>query len=186
MSYQLRDEVGMEMIRQSVGMLRLDTDAVISNITHMALEAIQSSQDNNQLSVERLKKELEQVKTKKKGVLDAFFTKSISKDDMKLMNAEYDRRIAELTEKIAAAEKPESLDTAALEKDIRVKVTGIISGETASDNFYGNLLDHITAYPDRHMEVHLKLLPTKWIYVLEKPGCGKRWLSQFNNAHVSF
>ena len=88
---------------------------------------------------------------------------------MKLMNAEYDRRMAELTEKIAVAEKRESLsyDTATLEKDIRAKVVGIVNGETASGNFYGNLLDHITAYPDRRMEVYLKLLPTKWTYVLE-------------------
>ena len=56
--------------------------------------------------------------------------------------------------------------SADLEEDIRTKVMGILSGKTASDNFYGNLLDHITAYPDRRMEVHLKFLPTKWSYVL--------------------
>lgn len=94
---------------------------------------------------------------------------------MKLMNAEYDRHIAELKEKIAAAEKQESpsCGAGALEKDIRAKVTGIVSGETASSNFYGSLLDHITAYPDRHMEVHLKLLPTKWTYVLESLAASK-------------
>ena len=176
-SYQLRDEVGIEMVRQSVGMMKLDTDAVIRDITRIVLEAIQASQDSSQLSAERLKKELEQIEVKKKGVLDAFFTKSISKDDMKLMNAEYDRRIAELIEKIATAEKRERLsyDTATLEKDIRSKVAGIVSGETASGNFYGNLLDHITAYPDRRMEVYLKLLPTKWTYVLESlAGIQKR------------
>ena len=111
--------------------------------TRMVLETIQSSQDSSQLSADRLKKELEQIEAKKKGVLDAFFAKSISKEDMKLMNAEYDRHIAELTEKIAAAEKRESLsyDTATLEKDIRARVTSIVRGENASDNFYGNLLD---------------------------------------------
>lgn len=168
-SYQLRDEVGMEMVRQSVGMLKMDMDTVIRDITRIVMEAVRSSQDSSQISAERLKKELDQIEAKKKGVLDAFFAKSISKDDMKLMNAEYDHRMAELAEKIAAAEKRESLsyDTATLEKDIRAKVAGIVSGETASSNFYGNLLDQITAYPDRRMEVHLKLLPTKWTYVLE-------------------
>ena len=174
-SYQLRDEVGMEMVRQSVGMLKLDTAAVVRDITHIVLEAIQSSQDSSQISAERLKKELEQNEAKKKGVLDAFFDKSITKDDMKLMNAEYDRHIAELTEKIAEVEKQESLtyNTATLEKEIRAKVTGIVRGENISGNFYGNLLDQITAYPDRRMEVHLKLLPTKWIYVLESLAASK-------------
>ena len=94
---------------------------------------------------------------------------------MKLMNAEYDRRITEFTEKIAAAEKRESLsyETATLEKDIRAKVTGIVSGETASGNFYGSLLERITAHPNRRMEVHLKLLPAKWTYVLESLTASK-------------
>ena len=174
-SYQLRDEVVMNMVRQSVGMLKLDTDTIVRDITRMVLEAIQSSQNSSKLSVQRLKKELEQIESKKKDLLDAFFAKSISKDDMKLMNAEYDRHIAELKEKIAAAEKQESPPCGAgvLERDIRAKVTGIVSGETASSNFYGSLLDHITAYPDRHMEVHLKLLPTKWTYVLESLAASK-------------
>ncbi len=167
-SYQVRDEVGMEMVRQSIGMLKLDTESVIRDITNIVLGVIQSSQDRSQVSAERLKEELEQVEEKKKGVLDAFFAKSISKNDMRMMNAEYDRRMAELTKKITAAEKRESLpDTAALEKDIWAKVAGIVRGKTASGNFYGNLLDHITAYPDRRLEVHLKLLPTRWTYVLE-------------------
>lgn len=167
--YQVRNEVGLEMVRQSVGMLKLDIKTVIHDITCMVLASIQNSQDSGQLNPEHLKKELEQIEAKKKGVLDAFFAKSISKSDMELMNAEYNRRITELTEKIAAAEKQENLycDSATLEKDIRAKIMGIISGQTASDTFYGNLLDHITAYPDRRMEVHLKLLPTKWLYVLE-------------------
>ena len=174
-SYQLRDEVVMNMVRQSVGMLKLDTDTIVRDITRMVLEAIQSSQNSSKLSAQRLKKELEQIESKKKDLLDAFFAKSISKDDMKLMNAEYDRHIAELKEKIAAAEKQESpsCGAGALERDIRAKVTGIVSGETASSNFYGSLLDHITAYPDRHMEVHLKLLPTKWTYVLESLAASK-------------
>lgn len=167
--YQLRDEVGMEMVRQSVGMLKIDTDSVINSITRIVTEAIQASQDSNQVNAEKLKKELTQIEEKKKSVLDAFFARSISKDDMKLMNAEYDSKIAELTDKIAAAEKRESLsyDTQTLSKDIRAKIAGIVDGETATDNFYGNLLDHITAHPDRRMEVHLKLLPTKWTYILE-------------------
>ncbi len=166
--YQIRDEVGLAMVRQSVGMLKLDTEAIVHDITRIVLEAIQAAQDNSRIHAERLKREREETRAKKKGVLDAFFAKNISKDDMQLMNAEYDRRIAELTDKIAAAERQENLSCgmAALEEDIRAKVAGIVRGETASGQFYGSLLDHITAYPDRRMEVHLKLLPAKWTYVL--------------------
>lgn len=174
--YQLRDEVGIEMVRQSVGMLNIDTEAIISNVTRIVTEVIQASQDSNQVNAEKLKKELAQIEEKKKSVLDAFFAQSISKDDMKLMNAEYDSKMIELTDKIYAAEKRDNLsyDTRTLTKDICEKVAGVVNGETATDNFYGNLLDHITAYPDRRLEVNLKLLPTKWNYVLESLAESKR------------
>ena len=175
LSYQIRDEVGIKMVKKSVNMLKLDKDAIIHDITYIVMDAIKSAQVKKRLSTNQLKNELEKTEKKKKGVLDAFFAQSISKEDMKLMNAEYDHCIAELIKKIAVAEKYENLpyDTATLEKNIHSKVMGIVSGETASDNFYGSLLDHITAYPDRHLEVYLKLLPTKWTYALESLAASK-------------
>ena len=104
-------------------------------------------------------------------MLDAFFAGSIAADDLELINSQYSRRMAELTEKIAAAEKQESQswDAAALEQDIRA----IVNGETASNDFYGRLLDRITAYPDRRVEVRLKLLPTVWTYRLGNKAASK-------------
>lgn len=167
--YQLRDEVGLEMIRKSVEMLKIERNSVVESLTRIVSDAIRATQEGSQVTAEKLKQELKQLEEKKKSVLDAFFAENISKDDMKLMNAEYDIRIAALTDKIAAAEKKESLsyDTVTQKKDIYAKITDIVNGKTATDNYYGNLLDHITAYPDKRMEVHLKLLPTKWTYVLE-------------------
>lgn len=169
--YQLRDEAGMEMVRQSVRMLELDTGAVARSITRIVMEAVQASQDSRRQDVQGLKRELEQVKAKKTAMLDAFFAGSIAADDLELINSQYSRRMAELTEKIAAAEKQESQswDAAALEQDIRA----IVNGETASDDFYGRLLDRITAYPDRRVEVRLKLLPTTWTYRLENKAASK-------------
>lgn len=174
--YQIRDEVGMEMVRRSVNMLQIDNDMVIDDITRIVLEAIQDSQSSDHRAIEKLEKERTQLKEKKKGVLDAFFTKSISEDDMKLMNAEYDRRMAELTERIVDSKEKEGsgIDRTVLEHDIRRRIGEIVSGKTASDSFYGYLLDHLIAYPGRRVEVHLKGLPTTWTYVLENPkgiGC---------------
>ena len=165
--YQIRDEVGLEMVRQSVNMLKLDKQELIRSVTDVVLAAIQALGQDDRLCVQRLKKEMEQVQKKKKRVLDAFLSCSISKEDMQLMNTEYDRRIAVLTSKLEEAKKKEQLvgGTAALERDIFAKVTDLVNGKGASDTFYGRLLEHITAYPDRHMQVQLKGLPTRWIYV---------------------
>ena len=166
--YQLRDDMGLELIRRSVQMLKFDTQAMIRDITRVVLEAIQISQGNTCLNVAYLKKELEQVETKKKRMLDAFFAKSISEDDMKQMNAEYDRRIAEWTEKVKVEEQiGTSCDTSVLEREIHDRVTKIVSGDAAPDNFYGHLLDQITAFPGQRVEVSLKYLPTRWTYMLQ-------------------
>ena len=168
--YQLRDDMGLEIVRQSVKMLKLDTQAVIHELTYILLEAIRFSQDDTKQNTANLKKELERVREKKKSVLDAFFENSICQDDMKLMNSEYSRRIDELTEQIAASEKRgnPSCDAADLKKYICAQVTAVVNGKKAADNFYGNLLDHITAYPDSRIEVCLKFLPAKWTYTLER------------------
>ena len=172
--YQLRDETGLEMVKQSVAMLRMDQEAIVSNITGLILEALCASRGSKAVRLEKLKKELEAVREKKKRVLDAYFSKYISDEDIKLMNEEYDRKIRELTVQIET-EKQETVfgnDFADPECEIRAGVCGIVSGESAPDSFYGNLLDHITAYPDRRMEVHLKGLPQTWVFLLQR-GCKK-------------
>ena len=84
--------------------------------------------------------------------------------------------MAELTERIVDSKEKEGsgIDRTVLEHDIRRRIGEIVSGKTASDSFYGYLLDHLIAYPGRRVEVHLKGLPTIWTYVLENPkgiGC---------------
>lgn len=167
--YQLRDEVGMDMLRQVIAMLPIDAEAIVSNVTAIVLRVLQASQNAKQASLEKLKREQDKILEKKKGVLDAYFSKGISVDDMKLMNAEYDRIMTGLAAQIEAAEKESPHDGGTdITNEICAKVGGIVSRESAADSFYGNLLDHITAYPDRRLEVTLKLLPQKWMFSLEK------------------
>ena len=87
---------------------------------------------------------------------------------MKLMNAEYDRQAVQLTQQIQAAEAQENLANrpAALENKIWRAVETIVLRETVSEKLLGNLLDHIIVYPDKRMEVRLKLLPGKWTFTL--------------------
>lgn len=91
------------------------------------------------------------------------------------MNAEYDRHIAEWTEKVKVAEQVgASRDTSVLEREIRDRVAKIVSGDAVPDNFYGNLLDQIMAFPDRRVEISLKCLPTRWTYMLQNQTANLR------------
>ena len=59
-------------------------------------------------------------------------------------------------------------DTEQLGADVRKQVNGILSGDTDSEVFYKNILDHMVVYKDCHVEVRLNLLPMKWVFVLER------------------
>lgn len=179
-SFQIRDDIGMEVVRQSVGLLKADRESVIQHITNIVTNIIQSEHENNHSSVDSLKKHLKQIEEKKKKVLDAFFAGNISIADMKLMNSEYDKRMADITVQIALSQKKENTnyDNTALEQEIRQKIEETVCADTvenkAADLFYGNLLEQITVYPDKRLEVSLKLLPTKWIYQLETISVRRR------------
>lgn len=92
---------------------------------------------------------------------------------MKQINAEYDRRIAELTGKVTE-QAGASRDASVLEREIRDRVAKIVSGDAVPDNFYGNLLDQIMAFPDRRVEISLKCLPTRWTYMLQNQAANLR------------
>lgn len=174
LGYQIRDEVGVELVKRSLSSLQMDTEAMIAGMTDIVLQGLLDFRDRSQTDRKRLQKELAEAQEKKKRVLDTFFSGNISQIDMELMNAEYDRQIAELTGQMSAAQKAESPPCGAtdLEREIRKSVTGIVRGETAADHFYGNLLHQITAYPDRRLEVSLQFLSAKWSYVLEQDRGG--------------
>lgn len=84
------------------------------------------------------------------------------------MNQRYDTSIASLQEKLAAIEQRQKLDTksAGARRDIKAATRKIISGEK-SDDFCGRLLESMTVYQDGRVEVALKLLPSRWFFLLE-------------------
>ena len=166
---QLRDEVAMNIVKKSVDSLLIDRKAVIKNITSIVTEVIHESENGEQLNLEKLENQMDSITEKKKTVLDSFFAKSITKDEMRMMNKKYDGEIAELNEKIEVAIKKQNLfySKTDIKKDVEKKVTGIVNGKTATDNFYGNFVKKITVFKDEKIEVELNLLPTKWYYIVE-------------------
>ena len=59
-------------------------------------------------------------------------------------------------------------DAGSLGNDVRQKVKAIVCGETDSEVFYKNILDHMTVYRGGRVELRLNLLPQKWVFVLER------------------
>lgn len=103
----LRDELAMDILKQSLASMQMDVDGIIRNVTNIAMEAVRSIQGA-------------------------------------------------------------TCETEILQKDMKKKITAIVGGETGQEVFYQNLLDHMVVCKDKRVEVHLKSLPHKWVFVLER------------------
>jgi len=166
----LRDELALDILKQAVAALGLDRKRIIDNVTALAMEAIRAGERGSADSAEKLEKEMEQLTKKKEDVLDAFFSKSITKEEMRMMNERYDSRLSQLREWLSALREREGPPCGAgqLSADVKSQVSAILGGEMVSEVFYKSILDQMIVYPDSSVELRLNLLPMKWTFVLEK------------------
>jgi hypothetical protein len=93
--------------------------------------------------------------------MDSYFSGEISKEDMQAMNQRYDSQIKSLRQRQRKAEvqQLERPDPKSLRMAIEQKVTAILTGDTESEVFSKVMLDRLTVFQDRHMELHLQKLP---------------------------
>ena len=167
---QLRDELAMDMLKQSLSTIQMDKKWIVNNVVSIAMDAIANCENDDFDSEEKIQYEMELIIDKKQNVLDAFFSKNITKEDMRMMNERYDKQMWELQERLQAIKAREQIhyETGSLKNDVRKQVTDMVSGLTESEIFYKNVLDQMVVYPDQRVEVKLNLLPQKWIFVLQK------------------
>ena len=167
---QIRDELAMDMLKQSLSTIQMDKKWIINNVVSIVMDAISNCENDDFDSEEKIQYEMELIIDKKQNVLDAFFSKNITKEDMRMMNERYDKQMSELQERLQAVKAREQIhyETDSLKSDVRKQVTDMVSGLTESEIFYKNVLDQMVVYPDQRVEVKLNLLPQKWIFVLQK------------------
>lgn len=165
----LRDELAMDILRQSLASLQMDVDGLIQNVTAIAMEAVQAGEEQETGHPETLEYQIEQLMKKKADVLDAFFSRQITKDEMKLVNERYDRGLDLLRDRLAAARSKEG--GAYTPEDLRMgvekQITAIVRGKVECEIFYKSLLNHMVVHKDKRVEVHLNYLPQKWTFILE-------------------
>lgn len=165
----LREELAMDILRQSLAALQMDREEIIRNVTSLALEAIQMGEEENADRAEELEYEISRLNKKKADVLDAFFSGQITKEEMRLVNRRYDMELETLQKRLEAARARGSItcETERLREDVSRQVAGIVNGKADSEALYKNVLDRMVVYKDKKVEVYLNLLPQKWTFVLE-------------------
>lgn len=165
----LREELALDILRQSLAALRMDREGIIQNVTSLALEAIQMSEAGNYDRAEELEYEIGQLNQKKTDVLDTFFSRQITKEEMQLINQRYDRELEALQKRLEAAWARGSItyETEQLREDVGRQVADIVNVRADSEVLYKNVLDHMVVHKDQKVEVYLNLLPQKWTFILE-------------------
>ena len=159
----------MDILRRSVDAVTLDKKAIISVLTRIVERVLSNGGDDGQQEMRRLELELEKLQSRSDAILDRFLDQTLSKADFQRAKARCEAEINRTQEKLEAIRQRQKLDTdtKTLKPDIRTAITGIVTGQTADDSFYGRLLHHMTVYQDGRVEVALNLLPAKWTYVLD-------------------
>lgn len=166
----LREELAMDILKQSLAALQMDREEIIRNVTSLALEAIQIGEEGSADRAEELEYEISRLNKKKADVLDAFFSGQITKEEMRLVSRRYDGELETLQKRLEAARDRGSItyETEQLRDDVSRQVTEIVNGKADSEALYKNVLDRMVVYKDKKVEVFLNLLPQKWTFVLEK------------------
>lgn len=166
---QLREDVAMDILRRSVDAVPPDKMAIISDLFRIVEQVLSNGEDDEQQEKCRLEQELEKLQGRSDAILDRFLDQTLSRADFQRAKARCEAEIVRTQEKLETVrrqQKPDT-DTGTRKPDIRAAITGIVTGQTAGDSFYGRLLHHMTVYQDGRVEVALNLLPTKWTYVLD-------------------
>lgn len=156
----LRDDDAMNMLKTALEALQLDRDTMIRNVSALALEAIAQDRRWAAEEPERLALEIRRVQQKKEALLDSYFSREISKEDMQNMHQKYDDRLRTLQKRLAETEKSRDVpDDSALRENLEAQLRAVLSLETVSQVFCKTLVDRITVFRDRHLELRLNGLP---------------------------
>ena len=168
---QIRDDLAIDLLRRCVNAVALDKKDIISSLTRIVEGVLVSGEDSGEQELQRMELELQKLQARSDTIFDRFFDETISKADFQRAKARCESEMNRLQEKIATIKQRQTLnaDTQTLKPDIHTAISDIVSGRTASDVFYGYLLEQMTVYQDGRVEVVLNLLPAKWTYVLDGP-----------------
>lgn len=156
----VRDDDAMNMLKLAVRSLSLDVRPIIDNVTTLALDAIQTGESGAADAPERLRFELDRLQQKKEAVMDHYFSGDIAKEDMLAMKRRYEDQEQTFQERLKKAEvKQQSRDTVQLKQAIQGEVTDLLNYQLESEVLSKTLLDSLTVFQDKHVELRLNDLP---------------------------
>lgn len=113
------------------------------------------------IDIKKIQKDIDNIEDKKRKLLDKYLEEGISAEDYKKQNQYYDKQISEIRIKIEHHQKMQSeLDCQKrkMKKCIEY-VKKYLDFETADEHICGEVLEKITVYNKKILEIKLKYVP---------------------------
>ena len=135
----IRDDDAMEMLRAALESLCLDQEMLVRAV----LERLPAEE-----GTEKLRRRREALLRKREAALDAYCAGDLTREELRRRKDDYDCQIIELDQRISKRQEQPELGS----------LVGEILRE-GSEMLYRSILESLTVFPDRHMELRLKGLP---------------------------
>ncbi|MBM6896380.1 recombinase family protein [Pseudoflavonifractor capillosus] len=146
----LRDDDAKQMVVQALASLELNQEAIVSSITAL-MGKMSEPATLAQWQAEKI-----HLCNKKEAVMDAYFSGNITAEEMQKMKAKYQRQIDVIQDRL---DHQSQVESHVLMRKAMQEAASILAGEIESDAWFKTLVDSITVYPDRHLELRLCQLP---------------------------
>ncbi len=153
---QLRDEDARTMLKAAIEQLQLDIGSLMQTVVSLAMKGMSAGEDYTGGKTEYLQYERMKIQQKKEKMMDAYFSGEISRKDMLVMKERYEKEYHHLQEKLEKT--GERMDIFQQKQELSNTLEKILHGDIESEIFYKTILDHITVFPDRHIELMLRHL----------------------------
>ena len=148
----LRDDDARRIVQLALKRLQMARSAIVDHMSHIVMDAVAEGECSSINESERLRSKLKNIQKKKKLVLDSYFEGEITKEEMQTVKTGYDEEILDLERQIKELETRPTIR----EDQIRNTLTEILNGEAQSDAFFRAIVDHLTVYRDRRVELRFK------------------------------
>ena len=159
----LRDDDAMQMMKTALRSLLLDRGQLISWLTEVLMEIV--AEESPEKNMQHLQAQIARNRAKKEALLDSYFSREITKEEMQIMKTRYEESITALERQLTDARKSAVETSAAnLETTVKATMSALLEGSAESKILYRTILESVTVFKDRYMELRLKELPHVFVF----------------------
>lgn len=165
---QIRDDVAMDMLYQSLGTLKLDDEYVIQNLLYIIRKSLKGSIDHDHKNIACYENELNKLTQKQLRILDMDLSGDYPKDMIAKKLSDINSDIADVNQKIDVLKKSDdaACNYDEFEKDIAEYIKNLLCFKNVPDEYLRSLLKKITVYPDRTAKLELGNINKTWEFIL--------------------